>query len=249
MFLPLIFSSGIKQTLLFSLMLKAFKSLFSQSINSKISHVWKSCVDMTIYSRALHRSSLNKVFGTKIFPLEYIEDNLQIFISPSKDYNVVNLSVGVLFISSENQIAYDSFILLKSMHIYTQKKINLSPKHSVSFIRAKAIRNIVLQDIEHFGCNHVLGNIHIIFYEWGSTTEVVVVDEEEKEEEDHIKLVDEISNELTAMGNISVEVEIFIKEFPKNIHFVTRSEISNWILPSFLPVAHLATSNSFSVKM
>jgi hypothetical protein len=54
----------------------------------------------------------------------------------------------------------------------------------------------------------------------------------------------DILNEFTAMENKSLEVEKFIIKFPMNIHIVNREGIRNWILPSFLPIAYLATLNT-----
>jgi hypothetical protein len=208
--------------------LKAFNTLFSGSIDSRISEVWERCIVMTIFSRAFSGAYLNDVFGTTDLPIHFFKDPVIKKASTKITFKTVKEST--IFLPFKNQIAIDCFVYTNKLHIYTQKKIAISSvvEKSPTFIRAKTIKNIILHELGLFG-NDNLGIIHIIFYDWGSV-----------DIESHTEVVKKILDELLAMDQSKSSVAYgFVDRFRNNIHIVNRKGISNWILPSFLPVAYL----------
>jgi hypothetical protein len=92
--------------------------------------------------------------------------------------------------------------------------------------------------------------VHIIFYEWGCIDEYGPT----KIKKDIIAELEEMRMKIPPDNEVALPelvqqfnkdrgaVRSFVEEFGEiNIHVVNRPTIENWLLPSFLPIAYLAT--------
>jgi hypothetical protein len=192
---------------------------------------------MTICSRALHTGSDNFYsFGATTFDYDFKHIPLKI-LKASKDTEFNSLKdYSILIPVSSSESGFNSMVFADGLFIYTQileMEIYRSSDVSPSTIRANTISSITKHYFDNN--NFDLEKVHVVFYEWGSTTDEI-----------HSEVINEIVTKLTCKNDRwSAEANKFVKRYQDHIHIVNQGKIRNWILPSFLPIAYLSTIDSF----
>jgi hypothetical protein len=222
-----------------SFRLKAFKYLFLDIINLKISDVWERCIDMTILSRSSLPNSLNDILGTKNIISKF--DTYILNLSRGNISDLEQMVDGQYIRAPISHPGYVSRMTVSILTIYIQVKIDKSSSinKTESSIRANSIFHTISEHIKYHSTVN-LENVHIIFYEWGCIDEYGPA----KIKNDIISELDKLKmNSPTALSELAA-VRTFIEEFgEENIHVVNRLKLENWLLPSFLPIAYMATNS------
>ena len=167
--------------------------------------------------------------GTKLTLQDY---------SKERDINFVpDFVVNEMVIPPTSKAGYDSRVVFRgddrrTITVYQQGKIAQSPKNKSEFVDievlAAALVHICKEHDSIAAANSGFDEVHIVFYCWGVTRDANL---------NAKKIIKAISSKASEADK--ARVIQFVNKHLNNIHIMIRSDIEDWLIPTFTVIPRL----------